>query len=154
MSFYIADEQGETVDLVSLQNLAELVLAEEGYPPDTEATLLLVSDDEIAGYNGKFMGRSGPTDVLSLPIEHLIPGVVPERSPYGPPLALGDVIVAPAYIREQAQSLGVEFEDELALMVTHGILHLMGYGHEADEDAVRMEQRETELLAKVGRQRR
>ena len=99
MSFYIADEQREPVDLDSLQQLAEMVLAEEGYPPDTEATLLLVSDDEIASYNDRFMGRSGPTDVLAFPIERLIPGVAPEQNRYGPPLALGDVIVAPSYVQ-------------------------------------------------------
>ena len=154
MSFYIADEQREPVDLDSLQQLAEMVLAEEGYPPDTEATLLLVSDDEIASYNDRFMGRPGPTDVLAFPIERLIPGVAPEQNRYGPPLALGDVIVAPSYVQQRADSLEVAFEDELALLVTHGILHLLGYDHEADDDAERMERRESELLAKVGRTRR
>ena len=56
--------------------------------------------------------------------------------------------------KQQADSLEVAFEDELALLVTHGILHLLGYDHEADDDAERMERRESELLAKVGRTRR
>jgi probable rRNA maturation factor len=64
---------------------------------------------------------------------------------------LGDVLVAPAYVRRQAEELGVTFDDEMALMVTHGILHLMGYDHEEDFDAERMESRERELLRMVGR---
>jgi probable rRNA maturation factor len=57
-------------------------------------------------------------------------------------------------VRRQAGQIGVTFEDEMALMVTHGILHLLGYDHEADEDAERMEERERQLLAKIGRTRR
>jgi probable rRNA maturation factor len=67
---------------------------------------------------------------------------------------LGDVVIAPGYVRRQAGQIGVTFEDEMALMVTHGILHLLGYDHEADEDAERMEERERQLLAKIGRTRR
>ena len=67
---------------------------------------------------------------------------------------LGDVIVAPTYVRRQASDHGVSFEDEMALMVTHGILHLLGYDHVEDEAAEQMESRERELLAKVGRTRR
>jgi probable rRNA maturation factor len=64
------------------------------------------------------------------------------------------VIVAPAYIRRQAVDFEVEFEDEMALMVTHGILHLLGYDHIDDAEAERMEGRERDLLSKVGRTRR
>ena len=57
---------------------------------------------------------------------------------------IGDVIIAPAYVKRQASEFEVEFDDEMALMVTHGILHLMGYDHQADGDASAMESRETE----------
>jgi len=67
---------------------------------------------------------------------------------------LGDVIVSPSYVRRQAIDLEVAFEDEMALMVTHGILHLLGYDHIDDDEAERMERRERELLSKVGRTRR
>jgi probable rRNA maturation factor len=92
--------------------------------------------------------------VLAFPLEELLPGVVPDKDPHGPPLMLGDVIVAPSYVRRQADSQGVVFEDEMALMITHGMLHLLGYDHVDDDEAERMEQRERDLLAMVGKVRR
>ena len=85
MSAFLADEQGEPVDLDGLRHLAELVLSEEGYPGETEVTVLLVSDDEMASYNERFLERSGPTDVLAFPVEELLPGVVPDHDPNGQP---------------------------------------------------------------------
>ena len=154
MSVFLADEQSETLDLTGLRSLAELVLAEEGYPSDTQVTLLFVDDDEMTGYNRRFLDRDGPTDVLAFPVEQLLPGIVPEHDPKGPPLMVGDVIISPAYVRRQAADNDVPFESEIALMVTHGILHLLGYDHGNDNDAERMEQRERDLLAKVGQVRR
>ncbi len=154
MSVFVANEQSESaLDPGPLHQLAELVVAEEGYPETTEVTILFVSEDEIAGYNERFLEREGPTDVLAFPVEDFIPGVVPEHDPLGPPILIGDVIIAPTYVRRQAKANGVGYDDEMALMVTHGILHLMGYDHENDADAERMEARERDLLAKVGRVR-
>jgi probable rRNA maturation factor len=151
---FLADEQTDEVGLSDLHSLAQLVLREEGYSNDVEVTLIFVSESEMAAYNERFLDRSGPTDVLAFPVEELMPGVVPDIDPHGPPLMLGDVIIAPGYVRQQAESNGVRFEDEMALMVTHGILHLLGYDHVEDEDAERMEGRERELLAMTGRTRR
>lgn len=154
MSIFVADEQGEDVDLAGIRDLAEMVLAEEGYPDDSEATLLLVSDDEMVAYNKRFLDREGPTDVLAFPVENLIPQVVPERDVNQPPLLLGDVIVAPSYIRRQARSFDVTFEEEISLMVVHGVLHLLGYDHNEDGEAELMEDRERKILSRVGVERR
>lgn len=154
MSVFVADEQGDAVALSELHQLAEMVMREEGYPDDAEVTLLFVDESEMASYNERFLDRHGATDVLSFPVEELIPGVVPDTDPQGPPLMLGDVVIAPAYVKRQAAEMGVTFEDELALMVTHGILHLLGYDHTEDVEAERMETRERQLLSIVGRTRR
>ena len=154
MSVFLADEQTEPVDLLQLRHLAELVLTEEGFPDETEVTVLLVSDDEMSSYNERFLDRSGPTDVLAFPVEELTPGFVPDHDPVGPPLVIGDVIVAPAYVRRQADETEVGFDEEMALMVAHGILHLLGYDHIEDGDAELMERREAELLSMVGVERR
>lgn len=154
MSVFLADEQSLDVDLAELRALAELVLSEEGYPPSTEVTVLLVADDEMSGYNQRFLDREGPTDVLAFPVEQLIPGLVPDLDPHGPPLMAGDVVIAPDYVSRQADSLEVAFGDEMALMVLHGVLHLLGYDHETEEEARFMERRERELLEKTGRTRR
>ena len=151
---FLADEQTEQVGLSDLHYLAELVVREEGYSSGVEVTLIFVSESEMAAYNERFLDRTGPTDVLAFPVEELTAGVVADNDPAGPPLVLGDVIVAPSYVRRQAEEQGVSFEDEMALMVTHGILHLLGYDHVDDDEAERMEAREVELLALVGRTRR
>ena len=154
MSVFLADEQSEDLDLPELRSVAELVLAEEGYPVDTELTVLFVDDAEMAAYNKRFLDRTGPTDVLAFPVEELMPGVVPEVDRRGPPLMIGDVIIAPSYVRRQAENYEVTLDDEMTLMLVHGILHLLGYDHQDDGDAEQMETRETELMAKKGRVRR
>ena len=154
MSVFLANEQPDQVDLDQIRDLAEMVLAEEGCPADAEVTLLLVSEEEMAGYNQRFLKRDGPTDVLAFPVEELLPGVPPEPDPHGPPLMVGDVIIAPAYVKRQADEMGLGFAEEMALMVVHGILHLLGYDHTDGRDAERMERREAELLARVGLARR
>lgn len=154
MSVFLADEQSERVGIGDLHSLAEMVLADEGYPTDAEVTVLLVDESEMASYNERFLDRHGSTDVLAFPVEELLPGVVPDHDPHGPPLVLGDVVIAPAYVRRQAAEHNVGFEDEMALMVTHGILHLLGYDHVDEDEAERMEERERVLLAKMGVVRR
>lgn len=151
MSVFLADEQDDPLDAEPLRRLAEMVLQQESYPNDTEVTLLFVGQDQIATYNDRFMHREGATDVLAFPIEHLSPGVVPERRPGGPPLNIGDVVIAPSYVRAQAEANGVSFNDELSLMVVHGLLHLLGYDHQDDDEADKMEHREQQLLSRLGR---
>ncbi len=153
MSVFLADEQVDPIDAEPLRRLAELVLDEERFPRDTEVTLLFVGEDQIATYNDRFMHREGATDVLAFPIEHLKPGIVPERRPGGPPMNIGDVVIAPAYVRTHAIASGERFEDELSLLVVHGLLHLLGYDHQDDDQAELMEQREQQLLARARRLR-
>ena len=154
MSVFLADEQSEDLDLPELRSVAELVLAEEGYPFETELTILFVDDAEMAAYNKRFLDRQGPTDVLAFPVEELTPGTVPDVDHNGPPIMIGDVIIAPSYVRRQAGEFDVAMEDEMTLMLVHGILHLLGYDHQDDREAAQMETRETELMAKKGRVRR
>jgi probable rRNA maturation factor len=153
MTVFVADEQDADIPVDVLKELAELVLTHEGYPSDTEVTVLFVDDESIAGYNERFMGREGPTDVLAFPLEELRAGVAPSPRGSGPPLHLGDVIIAPDKVSRQAAEREVAFEDELSLMVVHGMLHLMGWDHPDDDLAERMEAKEEEILAKVGRTR-
>jgi len=151
VSVFLADEQDDPIDAEPLRRLAEMVLEEERFPDDTEVTLLFVGEDQIATYNDRFMHREGATDVLAFPIEHLKPGVVPDRKRGGPPLHLGDVVIAPSYVRVHAEAAGVPFNGELSLLVVHGLLHLLGYDHQEDKEADEMEHRERQLLAQAGR---
>ncbi|MDR9450222.1 MAG: rRNA maturation RNase YbeY [Acidimicrobiia bacterium] len=153
MNVFLADEQDDPLDPEPLRRLAELVLREEQFPIDTEVSLLLVGEEQIATYNERFMQRPGATDVLAFPVEHLKPGVVPDRRPGGPPLNIGDVVIAPSIVRAQAEAAGVSFDEELSLLVVHGLLHLLGYDHQDDVDADEMEDRERQLLERIGRRR-
>lgn len=153
MTITFGDEQDDPLPAANLVRFAELVLIEEGLPPDTGVSLTMVDEDTIAELNLAHLGRSGPTDVLSFPIEDAAPGRPPLPEDAGPPLELGDVFIAPGVVRANARRDGVVFEDELTLMVVHGMLHLLGWDHVADDDAAAMEKREGELLSLVGRVR-
>lgn len=150
MSVTVDDGQDLPEDTGALRLLAETVLRRERYPDGTAVSVMLVTDEVIADHNLRHMGRRGPTDVLAFPLEHLEPGRPPSPPEGGPPLMLGDVLVAPATVRAQAAELGVDGTAELSLMVVHGILHLMGYDHVDEEDAEAMERREREILAEMG----
>lgn len=154
MNISFSDEQVRPIDGDALVALAARVLDHEGYPDRTELAITAISDEAIASLKSEHLGEDAATDVLSFPIDELTPGVVPPVDSEGPPLMLGDVVIAPAYIARQASNHGVTERDELALMVVHGILHLMGWDHEDEADAEAMEARERDILSLVGVERR
>lgn len=153
MNIFLADEQAEPLATGPLRRLAEVVLADEQLDSDTEVTLLFVDEDVIADYNQRFMGKVGPTDVLAFPLEAAEPGSPPKRSRGGPPINLGDVVIAPSFVAKVAEERGAELDNELGLMVVHGILHLLGWDHQDDSQAEAMERRESVLLKRVGLRR-
>ena len=153
MNVFLADEQDEPLEPEPLRKLALDVLAAEDLPVGTEVSVVFVGTDEMQRYNERFMKRQGPTDVLAFPLEHLHPGQRVAVTPNGPPLNLGDVFICPQVVKDNATSAGVKYDDELSLMVVHGILHLLGYDHFDDREAASMERREAELLARAGRRR-
>jgi probable rRNA maturation factor len=153
-----ADEQdGEPVDVDRWVTLARDVLVAEGVRGEAELSLLFVDEAAIAELNHRFMESEGPTDVLAFPIDDPVAsGRWPDAGTAGPdrdepdpadlPLLLGDVVVCPAVARRQASEHAGSYEDELALLVVHGVLHVLGHDHaEPDETSV-MQARERELL--------
>ena len=157
---FVADEQADhPVDTLRWAKLAEEILAAEGVRGDAELSMLFVDEQSMADLNARFLGRTGPTDVLAFPIDDE-PGIESGRSPdsggtgpgYVPgepsdvPLLLGDVVICPAVAERNAPLHAGNYLDELALLVVHGILHLMGMDHLDDEEAEVMEQRERDLL--------
>jgi probable rRNA maturation factor len=156
---YGADEQGDLrVDLDRWTTLARSVLADRGVKGDAEVSLLFVDEEAIAALNERFLGRAGPTDVLAFPIddEPAPGGRSPDLGGTGPgsessedPLVLlGDVVICPAVAARNAVDHSVGADDELALLVVHGLLHLLGMDHKVDADAERMERLERTLLAR------
>lgn len=151
MSIYFSDEQDQKVDGAGLLEFARTVLKAEGLPASTEMAMLLIGPDQIGDYNERFMNRTGPTDVLAFPVEDLEPGFIPRLTKDDPPLNLGDVFLCPTEIFRRAGEEGFDSENFLFLLAAHGILHLLGYDHDDEAEADRMERREDELLEMIGR---
>lgn len=159
VTVFVADEQAaHPVDVARWQQLAERVLADEGVEGECELSILFVAEDTIASLNERFMGHEGPTDVLSFPIdgEANPPGRWPDSGGAGPdrdddpdelPLLLGDVVVCPAVAVANAPAHAGTYDDEVALLVVHGVLHLLGMDHATDDERDAMQARERELLA-------
>lgn len=151
VNIFVADEQDEPLGTWPLRRLAQIVLEQERLPSETEVSLLFVSPSQIAEYNQRFMERRGPTDVLAFPLETLQPGQSFETDTNDAPLNIGDVVISPTTVRGRTDEMGVDFDDEMSLIVVHGLLHLLGYDHHDDSAAERMEDRERELLSLAGR---
>jgi probable rRNA maturation factor len=156
---YAADEQADrAVDLDRWAGLARAVLEDRRVRGEVEVSLLFVDEQAIAALNAQFLGREGPTDVLAFPIEDdpLPAGRSPDSGGSGPgafpgedPLVLlGDVVICPAVAARNAVAHEVSVDDELALLVVHGLLHLLGMDHETAREAEAMEALERELLGR------
>jgi probable rRNA maturation factor len=156
---FVADEQSDvTIDLLRWSRLAQLVLDTERVAPDVHVALVFVDEPSMAQLNERFLGQPGPTDVLAFPIDDDVPesGRVPDRGgkgpgsagePTEPPVLLGDVYVCPSVAVRQAAERSIEIDAELALLVVHGLLHLLDYDHTEPDETEAMQGREREILA-------
>ena len=126
MSVDIANESGAPVDEEALSQLARFVLARLGIHPQAELSVLLVDEAAMTELHVKWMDEPGPTDVLSFPMDELRP---PKDDDVPEPGLLGDVVLCPTVAHRQGLAAGHSTQDELNLLTTHGILHLLGYDH-------------------------
>jgi probable rRNA maturation factor len=159
LEVFVANEQAaHPVDTARWQLLAERVLDAEGIRGDAELSLLFVDQLAITELNERFMGVDEPTDVLAFPIEDDVVGAGrwPDNGPSGPrrdrdelgepPLMLGDVVVCPQVAAVNAPGHAGSYDDELALLVVHGILHVLGMDHADPEEEAAMQAKERSLL--------
>ena len=100
----------------------------------------------MAELNERFRGMEGPTDVLSFECDNIDDDITAADGPSCPVYELGDIIIAPDVATRQSTEFGNSFEQEVSLLIVHGLLHLCGYDHIVDEEAEVMEARERELL--------
>ncbi len=132
MSIEVNNESGVEVDETEIVALARHVLAGMKVHPQAELSVVLVDETAMEQLHVQWMDEPGPTDVLSFPMDELRPGTDGEDSPAG---LLGDVVLCPQVAAEQARQAGHSTAEELLLLTTHGILHLLGYDHaEPDEE--------------------
>lgn len=153
-----ADEQVEVpIDLLHWVRLARFVLSEERVPEEAELSVIFVDEQAITDLNERFLGGSGATDVLAFPMDDdvVLGGRQPDQGgrgpgspaePGDPPIVLGDVVVCPRVAEHQAAEHGHSLHDELALLVVHGVLHLLNYDHAEERESAAMKRRERELL--------
>jgi probable rRNA maturation factor len=153
-----ADEQSDVdIDLLRSVQLARFVLKEERVPDDAELSVIFVDEQAITDLNDRFLGGTGPTDVLAFPMDDdvVLGGRQPDEGgrgpgapsePTDPPVVLGDVVVCPRVAERQAREHGQLLTDELALLVVHGVLHLLNYDHAEEGESATMKRRERELL--------
>lgn len=154
MNIAVSEPDRTDVDPVVLERFVEAILVAEGVENDASLAVTFANVEDISDLNERFMGRTGPTDVLSFPIEDASPGRPPRAVEGGPPLALGDIFICTDVVETHATEYGVTFDEELYLMVAHGVLHILGWDHRDVREAEAMEAREATHLATVGRNRR
>ena len=159
----VTDDQGDVaVDGDRWAAFAADVLAGLGLDGSAELTVTFVDEATIAELNGTFMGQTGPTDVLAFPIDasdDVGTGRSPDGSTTGPdrdlpddvPMLLGDVVICPAVAARNAPAHAGTFDDEIALLVVHGILHVLGMDHATPEETEVMQAKERDLLARFHR---
>ncbi len=139
MDVFVANEQEVPVDHDRLSALAAHTLESEDADDSAELSVLFVTSDHMRRLNSHFAGENYATDVLAFPM------MEDDDDDEGPAI-LGDVVVCPSVAQENAAKVGHPLEEELALLVVHGTLHLLGYDHQGTEDKAEMDTRQQEIL--------
>lgn len=131
MSIDIANESTLEINEMELVEQAAFMLRRLHINPAAELSIMLVDEVVMANLHEEYMDEPGPTDVLSFPMDELREGTEDQDSDEG---VLGDVVICPAVAARQAETAGHPTEVEMRLLLTHGILHLLGHDHAEPEE--------------------
>ncbi len=131
------------LDEVELVDLSRYVLSEMRVHPEADLCLRLVDEDTMAVLHEQWMDLPGPTDVMSFPMDELRPGREGESPQQG---VLGDIVLCPSVAAQQAATAGHAPAEELLLLTTHGILHLLGFDHAEPAQEKEMFELQRQLL--------
>jgi probable rRNA maturation factor len=143
VSIEVNNESGVSVDEAEIAALARNVLDAMRVHRQAELSVVLVDEASMEQLHIQWMDEPGPTDVLSFPMDELRPGKDDEEPEPG---LLGDVVLCPQVAKVQARAAGHSFEEELLLLTTHGILHLLGFDHAEPEEEKEMFALQRKLL--------
>lgn len=130
------------VNVVRWTALATQALAAEGIT-NGELTLTFIDEEEMAALNEEHMGEVGPTDVLSFPLDAANETSLCDSDV---PVLLGDIVICPSIAEANAPDHAGTVDDELALLVIHGVLHVLGHDHATSDETAQMQSRERSLL--------
>ncbi|WP_062303867.1 rRNA maturation RNase YbeY [Demequina subtropica] len=131
----VNNETDATVDEVEFAELARYVLGQMHVAEGAELAIMFVDEEAMEQLHLQWMDEPGPTDVLSFPMDELRPGTPDQPTPAG---LLGDIVVCPSVAARQAATAGHSAEEEMLLLTTHGLLHLLGYDHVEPEEEKEM----------------
>lgn len=144
MSIEINNESAfDGVDEAAVQRLATFVLDQLHVHADAELAVVFVDEAAMEQLHVQWMDEPGPTDVLSFPMDELRPGTEENPTPAG---LLGDVVVCPQVASAQALTAGHSTMEEILLLITHGMLHLLGFDHADPEEEREMFGLQRDLL--------
>lgn len=140
----VAVRAGAWPDEVELARLTAAAIAAAAdavdLPAGSELSVAFTDDAEIRDLNARFRGRNAATDVLSFPAPAAGAG----------PRMLGDIVLASQTIAREAEAGGLTLEHHITHLLVHGFLHLVGFDHEGEADALKMERLEAAILARLG----
>lgn len=143
MSIEINNDSGEVVDEARVLKLATFALDRLHINQAAELAIQFVDVPTMTELHIKWMDEDGPTDVLSFPMDELRIGTEDDPTPAG---LLGDIVVCPDYARGNAEKAGHPLMNEILLLVTHGILHLIGFDHATPDEEAEMFGLQREIL--------
>lgn len=143
MSIEINNESAISVDEPRVLALATFALDYMHLHPDTDLAIVFVDEPAMEVLHIQWMDEPGPTDVLSFPMDELRPGSEGQLTPAG---LLGDIVVCPQVATAQAEVAGHPAINEMLLLTTHGILHLLGFDHAEPEEEKEMFGLQREIL--------
>ena len=140
MKIELVNNSTSNCNETSITSVAQFALIESGIHPDSELSIQIVTEEIMSELHMKWMNLPGPTDVLSCPMDEMKP-----NSATSGPGIVGDLVLCPSYAEKNGKQT---LEKELELLTVHGVLHLLGYDHEEENEEVVMFALQEEILKK------
>ncbi|MBT1001717.1 rRNA maturation RNase YbeY [Paenarthrobacter sp. DKR-5] len=144
MSIEVNNESALPANEEELTRLARFIMDKLYLHPQSELSVILVDEEAMERLHIEWMDEPGPTDVMSFPMDELRPGTASRPAAAG---MLGDIVICPQVAAAQAKAAGHTMEEEILLLETHGLLHLLGYDHAEPEEKEEMFGLQRELLS-------
>ena len=140
MAIELSNESKSTCDEPALISVAQFAVAAMGVHPDSDLSITIVDEDRMSELHIEWMDLPGPTDVLSFPMDELLP-----HSHESGPGIIGDIVLCPDFAAKQ--KVAHSLSDELALLTVHGVLHCLGYDHAEKEEEIAMFSLQEKIVA-------
>lgn len=140
MAIELSNESNATCEEADLLSIAAFAISEMGIHPDSDLSITIVNEDRMSELHVEWMDLEGPTDVLSFPMDELLP-----HSAADGPGIIGDIVLCPDFAAKEA--LKHSLADELSILTIHGILHCLGFDHAEKAEEIEMFALQDRILA-------